>query len=93
MATSRKGSSGGGSDSSEKEALQALDKIERVVTKQEESAAAAGIDLKQACKVYNQIRPLLKTALPLIEKIPVYGKKIAAAIRATMQVADVACAI
>ncbi len=56
------------------------------------AATAAAMDIAAACKVYNQIKPWLTTALPLIEKIPMYGKKIAVAIRTLMQIADVACA-
>ena len=45
------------------------------------------------CKEYEKIKPLLKTALALIERIPVYGKKIGAAIRFLMQVADTVCPV
>jgi hypothetical protein len=89
---SSKGSSGSSSGSSEKEALQALERIGRAVERFESSRAdTESLDLRQACKVYNQIKPFLKTALPLIERIPIYGSKIAAAIRTLMQIADTVC--
>lgn len=94
MVTSSKGNTSSQASSDEKEALQALDKIERAVAKHESGvSAAAAVDIKQLCKVYNQIKPWLTTALSLIEKIPVYGKKIAAAIRTLMSIADVVCAM
>ena len=90
MATTKKVSD---SDATEKAALQALDKIERAVAKYEAAQpVTAAVDLKQLCKVYQQAKPWIETALPLIGKIPVYGKPIAAAIRMMMQIADVACA-
>jgi hypothetical protein len=80
-------------DAAEKDALQALNKISQVAARaQAAPAARAAVDIKNLCKTYNQIRPLLERALPLIERIPVYGKKIADAIRILMQIADVACA-
>ena len=95
MATSKKsskGSTGNTGDSDEKAALQALDRIEKAVAKHEASApVTAAVDLKQICKVYQQIKPWLETALKLVEKIPVYGKKVAAAIRILMKIADAVC--
>lgn len=93
MATKAKASTASAVDTVEKDALQALGKIERAVAKHESGKlGAAAADLAAACKVYNQIKPWLTTALPLIERIPVYGKKIASAIRTLMQIADIACA-
>ncbi len=97
MATKSNAGAASTPDSLEKSALQALEKIERAVLKHEagksRAATAAATDIASACKVYKQIQPWLTTALPLIEKIPVYGKKIAVAIRTLMQIADIACAV
>lgn len=83
----------------EQQALVALDEIERVIR------SHAGIDTmvcggavshdpmmgEGMCAEYGQIRPKLDTALPTIDRIPLYGVKIAAAIRFLMQIADTHC--
>lgn len=66
------------------EPLRALDKIEKTVAGQK-----AGTDV---CATYAKIKPLLEAALPLIAAIPVYGPKIAAAIKFLMALADKVCA-
>ncbi|GKS63239.1 hypothetical protein YTPLAS72_05430 [Nitrospira sp.] len=43
------------------------------------------------CEYYKALRPLLVIALPLIEKIPVYGKKIGDILRFLMTMADKCC--
>ena len=68
-------------------ALKALDKIDTILNK---PAAAAGVE--DLCKTYAKIKPLLETALTLVILIPIYGAKIAAAIKFLMSIADKACA-
>lgn len=77
----------------EENALKALTSIEKKLATVSQSRSAKGPDLGSICKQYKTIKPLLETALPLVEKIPVYGAKIAAAIRFLMKIADVACPI
>lgn len=79
--------------STEADALKALASIEKKLATSVQKKGAKGLDLGAICKQYKAIKPLLETALPLIEKIPVYGAKIAAAIRFLMKIADVACPI
>lgn len=79
----------------EQDALKALDKADRAITKFQSSKggarAAASIDPAELCKLYKQIKPLVSAILPLVEAIPVYGAKIANVIRVLMQVADAVC--
>ena len=69
------------------EALKALDKIETILTGPKALAA------EDLCKTYAKIKPLLETALTLIGLIPVYGAKIAVAIKFLMSLADKMCAL
>ena len=48
-------------------------------------------DATDLCEYYKAVRPLIVIVLPLIEKIPVYGKKIADVIRFLMTIADKVC--
>ena len=76
----------------EQQAMSALDEIERVIrstsTGTSRGIAAAGSDI---CAEYRQIRPRLDVALPMIDRIPLYGGKIATAIRFLMQMVDGQC--
>ena len=74
----------------DKEMLTALDKIEKALERKEKALARAP-NLTDLCKQYQKVKPLLTTILPFIEKIPVYGGKIANAIRFLMAIAEVAC--
>lgn len=75
----------------EKEMLAALDQIEGIVA--ESSMKALAIPTAQSlCVQYGKIRKYLEIALPLFEKfIPIYGSKIAGAIRFLMTIADTVC--
>jgi activator of 2-hydroxyglutaryl-CoA dehydratase len=53
-------------------------------------AATKGVDIGSYCKIYNQAKPILEAVLPIIEKIPVVGK-IVAAVRVLMLLADSVC--
>jgi hypothetical protein len=79
----------------EQQALFALDEIEKVIRSTPRSAACAGRGEAgpgaDMCADYRQIRPRLDTALPMIDRIPLYGTKIAAAIRFLMHMADAQC--
>jgi hypothetical protein len=73
----------------EQEALEALNQIESTLQEQE---AVRGIpDLGQLCEQYRNIKPLVEKALWLVEIIPIYGSKVAMAIRFLTKVADLAC--
>jgi len=76
----------------EKEMLDALDKIDAVIAKPGMKPLAAP-SAKSLCDEYKKIRAWLEIVLPFIEKIPVYGSKIAGAIRFLMTLADTACPV
>ena len=72
------------------EAFKALTSLEAKLTTKR---VTRDTDQGAICKQYKSIKPLLQAALPLIEKIPLYGSKIATAIRFLMTIADVACPV
>jgi hypothetical protein len=69
---------------------QALDEIDRHLSRSAPQGLDA-LDGSQLCQTYRQVRGFLETILPFIEKIPVYGKKVAGAIRFLMSLADTVC--
>ena len=73
--------------SNESDALKALDKIEKSL----QPIDTKGASQKELCTEYKKIKKFLEKALGLIEKIPVYGKKIATAIKFLMHIADTIC--
>jgi hypothetical protein len=78
----------------DEEALRALDQIEEEIGPERmERGVARELNLDELCEKYQKIKPWLSRALGLIEKIPVYGSKIALAIRFLMGIADVACPV
>ena len=76
----------------EKDMLKALDKIDSVLAASRTRSKALP-SAKSLCDQYKKIRTYLELVLPFIEKIPVYGSKIATAIRFLMTLADAACPI
>ena len=52
---------------------------------------AAKLDADDLCEQYQRYRRYLELALGLIERIPVYGRKVAKAIRFLMAIADNYC--
>lgn len=74
----------------DKEMLDALDRIEGIVSEPGERALALPT-AKSLCDQYLKIKKSLLIALPLIDRIPVYGSKIAGAIRFLMAIADTVC--
>jgi hypothetical protein len=48
-------------------------------------------DSGQLCEKYRKVRPFIEGALTFIEKIPIYGKAIAGAIRLLLGIADMDC--
>jgi hypothetical protein len=77
----------------EKEFLDALNKVERALGKHEAkmSTAKALPNKDELCKTYHSIKPFLETILPWVERIPIYGKRVADAIRFLMRLADALC--
>src|SRR5688500_20362863 len=78
----------------DKQALAALDDIDRILGQRiGRPVAAEGRSLNQAelSAEYWEVRMRLDTALTLIDKIPVYGKRIATAVRFLMQICDRHC--
>jgi hypothetical protein len=51
----------------------------------------AGIDPKELCKIYDKIKGPLDFIIPIVEKIPVYGKAIAQALRLLKMFGDSIC--
>lgn len=79
----------------DRQALAALDDIDRILRERiGRPLAVDGQTLSEAelSAEYWQVRLRLDTALTLIDKIPVYGKRIATAVRFLMQICDRACA-
>jgi hypothetical protein len=54
---------------------------------------AAAISIPDICKMYQQLKPIIDTVLRFVEKIPVYGKKIADLIRRLETLLDAVCSI
>ena len=79
---------------SEAKALKALDRasavINRRTAKGQRSLKGERGDL---CSKYRSIKPLLNMALPLVERVPLLGKKLADAVRFLMGIADMACPV
>ena len=73
----------------EQEGIEALNQLDSALREQE---TVRGIpNLAQVCEQYQNVRPLVEKSLWAIEFIPVYGSKVAAAIRFLTKVADLAC--
>jgi hypothetical protein len=75
---------GAGAD---QEGLEALDQV---------ASAATGVsaeDIGSICQQYQDLKPKIETALSFVERIPVYGSKIASVIRFLMGIADIACPV
>jgi hypothetical protein len=73
----------------QQEGLEALNQIDSMLQEQE---TVRGIpNLTEMCAQYQNIRPLVEKSLWAIELVPVYGSKIAGAIRFLTKVADLAC--
>jgi hypothetical protein len=78
----------------DRQALAALDDIDRILRERiGRPLAAEGRTLGEAelSAEYWEVRLRLDTALTLIDKIPVYGKRIATAVRFLMQICDRHC--
>lgn len=86
MTDSTYGTGTGGGDHSE--ALRALEQLDSHIGG---ASAADALDRNQMCEQYRRIKPLLNTAITLVQAIPVYGPRIAAAIRFLMGIADTVC--
>lgn len=71
------------------EAMEALSNIDKELAARGMGAEALGPG--ELCQQYKKIKSWLLVALPLIERIPVYGQQIGTALRFLMKVADVAC--
>jgi hypothetical protein len=57
-----------------------------------ESAALAGVDPKELCKLYRNAKPFIVGAIKLIELLP-WGGPVAKAVRLLMQIADTLCPV
>ena len=70
---------------------EALAALERIESEFGQSRLESAVDPGQICQQYQQIKPLLNTALTLVQAIPIYGPRIAGAIRLLMGIADTLC--
>jgi len=77
-----------GSGGEHGEALAALERLEAEIGS---VSATESLDRNQMCEQYRRIKPLLNTAITLVQAIPVYGPRIAGAIRFLMGIADQVC--
>jgi surfactin synthase thioesterase subunit len=57
-----------------------------------EGAPPEIVKAEDLCSIYKKVRPILTAILPFIELIPIWGKKVAAAIRLLMKALDAVCA-
>lgn len=85
----------------EQQALRALDQIEQLgrqaaderLAQPEADALDLGQIVGEVCRQYSRVKPFLEAALWLVERIPVYGKQIASAIRLLMGLLDRICSL
>ncbi|MDP9177770.1 MAG: hypothetical protein M3O61_08825 [Gemmatimonadota bacterium] len=75
----------------DKEFADAIQGLDSVLNTSAGPRSLQGIDGKSLCRDYQRIKSFLEKALPFIEKIPMWGKQIAAAIRLLMGIADTLC--
>jgi hypothetical protein len=73
----------------EREAIEALGHIEGEL--RGGGAALERVDAADLCATYQRIKPFLERVLPWLERIPRYGRQLAAAVRFLMSVADRLC--
>ncbi|MBO3273650.1 hypothetical protein [Pseudomonas schmalbachii] len=74
------------------EELEELDEIHKYLNSDSKQIEKA--DLKDLCKKYEEnVKPRLEKWLPKLEKIPVYGEKIADVIRFLMMIAGAGCGL
>lgn len=67
----------------------AFKSLDKALGKKE--GAALAMSAGDLCKVYGKIKTPLTFLVPLIEKVPIWGKRVADAIRILMSIADTAC--
>jgi hypothetical protein len=82
----------------EEQALQSLNQIAEVSQQvaaepgnQEFVAADIGEIVRRVCRVYTPLKPTIESALWLVERIPVYGARIAGMVRLLMRLLDTVC--
>ena len=77
------------------EEIAALDNIEAELKgfSPRAKTMAAAEDVADLCKKYHAIRAYLLILIKIVEKIPVYGAKIAAALKFLMSLADSVCPV
>ncbi len=74
-------------EGTDQEGLEALEQFASA------AAEAAPQDLGSICQKYRELKPTIERILRFVERIPVYGKRIADVIRFLMGVADIACPV
>lgn len=73
----------------DREFLESLQSVDQALAGQGAGAESlAGVDL---CGVYNKIKGPLGIIIPIVERIPLYGKTIASALRLLQQFGDQYC--
>jgi hypothetical protein len=75
----------------EQQELQDFNRLETALSKAQATGKEGG--LEGLCAAYLEVKPTIEATLPLIEKIPVYGKTIAKSIRMLISLADLACPV
>lgn len=78
----------GGDPGDHSEALAALERLDAEIGA---AGTAATLDRADLCAQYHRLKPLLATAIKLVQAIPIYGPRIANAIRFLMTLADQVC--
>ena len=77
--------------SNDKDFATAIKGLDRVVGRAPRGVSLRGVDASSLCRDYQKIRPFLSKVLPYVEKIPMWGKQIAGAIKLLMGIADTLC--
>ncbi|MGK2286166.1 hypothetical protein [Pedomonas sp. V897] len=72
--------------SNDKQFLDAINQIDAVLGEDKDFAG-----VEDLCKLFNQIKGVIETILPFIDKIPVYGSTMAKALRLLLQLGSLVC--
>ncbi len=69
-----------------------LDSVKRLEAEMARLQKVEGVPSKaEICKYYRELKPVLDSILPFLEKIPVWGKQVADGIRLLMKLLDGFC--
>lgn len=76
----------------DREFLAALDRLDEM-EHPSRALAAVAISPSDICRTYQQLKPIIDTVLRYLERIPVFGKKVADLIRRLEALLDMVCSL